>query len=503
MSLTRKLFSKKVFLVNLVLVGIMIGFATAFVILAKAPSSDGSAIAHAETAATSSVATADAISQAKAIQTAFNNVAKSVLPAVVELDVVGTSKVQPAADSPWRFFFGDPNQAPDEKSAPKEYQEQGLGSGIIVRKDGKKVYILTNNHVVAGAKDITVKLFDEREFTGTVVGTDERRDLAVVSFESGDANINPARLGNSDALQVGDWAIAIGSPYGLFSSVTAGIVSAIGRDGGPEGNISDFIQTDAAINRGNSGGALANIDGEVIGINTWIASSTGGSIGLGFSIPINNALRAIEDIVSKGSVRYGWLGVLLSDAPKTTLGELKLGDARGAFIGHVFTDGPAAKGGLKPGDFVTAIDGKAVASIDQLVRIVGDLAVGSRSSFKVVRDGKPVDVKVTIDERKETSAADYSKLWPGLEVTTLNKDIIESLKLAKSAKGLLVTSVIAKSPAATLGIKNGDIVTAMNDVAVDDIIGFYRTLNDAKIPKIQFTLLRDGQSLTTLALVRK
>ena len=169
----------------------------------------------------------------------------------------------------------------------------------------------------------------------------------------------------------------------------------------------------------------------------------------------------------------------------------------------MFTDGPAAKGGLKPGDFVTAIDGKAVASIDQLVRIVGDLAVGSRSSFKVVRDGKPVDVRVTIDERKETSAADYSRLWPGFEVTALGKEMIESLKLGKDSRGLLVTSVIAKSPAATLGIKTGDIITAMNDVSIDGIAGFYRTLNDAKIQKIQFTMQREGQTLTTLALVRK
>jgi S1-C subfamily serine protease len=179
-------------------------------------------------------------------------------------------------------------------------------------------------------------------------------------------------LGNSDALKVGDWAVAIGSPFGLFSSVTTGIISAIGRNGGPDGNISDFIQTDAAINRGNSGGALANIRGEVIGVNTWIASTTGGSVGLGFSIPINNAKKAIEDIISGGSVKYGWLGVLLSSPDKQSLADLGLGERRGAMIGNVFSDGPAGKYGILPGDFVVAIDGRTVASIDQLVRIVGD-----------------------------------------------------------------------------------------------------------------------------------
>jgi len=503
MSLTRNLFSRKVFLINLVLVGIMIGFITAFAIFAKSNNTDSAAIAHADTVATAQAFSSGAVAQAKAIQTAFNQVAESVLPSVVELDVLGTATVSPSVESPWRFFFGDPNQEPNEERAPEEYQEEGLGSGIIVRRDGRKIYVLTNNHVVTGAKEITVKLFDEREFKGTVVGTDERRDLAVVSFESDDKSITLARLGNSDATRVGDWAIAIGSPFGLFSSVTAGIVSAIGRDGGPEGNISDFIQTDAAINRGNSGGALANIDGEIIGINTWIASTTGGSIGLGFSIPINNAIRVINDLVSNGSVRYGWLGVLLSDAPRQSLVDLSISDKKGAFVGHVFTDGPAAKGGLKPGDYVVAIDEKPIASIDQLVRIVGDLTVNSKVVFKIIRNGKTMDMKITIDERKETSAADYSKLWPGVEVINLTDDIIKSEDLPKGIKGVIVTSVIAKSPSATLGLQNGDVITSMNDTAIKDVGDFYEALNDTKVQKIQFSLHRDGQTLTTLALVRK
>jgi len=502
MSLEKKMFSRKFFLANLVLLGIIIGFAGAFLMFAKAPASGGQAVVHADTRALAPPAV-EGVAQAKAIQSAFNAVARTVSPSVVELEVVGTQIAPSGGEFPWRFFFGQPGEEPDDKSAPREFEERGLGSGIIVRKTGKTVYVLTNNHVVAGGKDITVKLHDEREFKAAVVGVDARRDLAVVSFETGDADIVVARLGDSDSLRVGDWAIAIGSPFGLFSSVTAGIVSAIGRDGGPDGNISDFIQTDAAINRGNSGGALVNIDGEVVGINTWIASNTGGSIGLGFSIPINNAVRAIDDIIAKGSVRYGWLGVLLADPSKPTLAGLGLADARGAFIGHVFSDGPAAKGGLLPGDYVTAIDGRSISTIDQLVRIVGDLPVGSKSAFTVMRDGKRQTLSVVIDERKEASAADYSKLWPGLEVATLDAARAESLKLPKGQKGLLVTQVVAKSPAATLGLKPGDVLTEVNEKPIASPAEFYRALNDPKTKKFQFTMLREGQTLSTLALVRK
>jgi serine protease Do len=194
---------------------------------------------------------------------------------------------------------------------------------------------------------------------------------------------------------------------------------------------------------------------------------------------------------------------LLSSAPKSTLGELGIEDSRGAFVGHVFNDGPASKGGIKPGDFVTSIDGKSVASIDQLVRIVGDLPVGSKSAFKVIRSGKPLELRITIDERKETSAADYSTLWPGLEVTSLDAELVKTRKLPANAQGIFVTSVIAKSPAATLGIKNGDLIQEMNEKPIKDAADFYLSLNDSKVKSIQFTILREGQTLTTLALVRK
>lgn len=503
MSFTKKMFSRKFFLVNLVVLGMMIGFAGAFAILAGGIESGSSAVVHAETATPPTLGQESALVHAEALQTAFNYVAESVLPSVVELNTLGTSTVSPSPDFPWRFFFGDPEAAPDENPVPREFEERGLGSGIIVRRTGNKIYVLTNNHVVAGAKEITIKLYDEREFKGTIVGTDVRRDLAIVSFETKDQNIRIATLGNSGALKVGDLAVAIGSPFGLFSSVTTGIISAIGRNGGPDGNISDFIQTDAAINRGNSGGALANIRGEVIGINTWIASTTGGSVGLGFSIPINNAKRAIEDIISGGSVKYGWLGVLLSNTDKQSLVEFGLGDRRGSMIGNVFSDGPAGKYGILPGDFVVAIDGRPVASTDQLVRIVGDLLVGRQSTFSIVRSGKAMDINVKIEERKEATAADYGKLWPGLEPARLSSEVLEARKLPSSTKGVLISSVIARSPSATLGMMIGDVVTHINEKPVALLADFYKLLNDQSAKSIQFTVIRDGQTLTTLALVRK
>jgi len=241
-----------------------------------------SSLTWAESPADSAPASTKAdLAQAVSVQNAFRFVAETVQPAIVEINVTITQPVQedPQDDFPWQFFFGN---TPDQK--PKPRQEHGLGSGIIVRRDGDTYYVLTNNHVAGSADKITVRTYDGKQHTGSLVGKDERKDLALVKFSSSH-DIAVATLGDSSALRVGDWAIAIGSPYGLVSSVTAGIVSALGRTGGPDGNISDFIQTDAAINRGNSGGALVNIHGEVVAINTWIASESGGIVGLGFAIP--------------------------------------------------------------------------------------------------------------------------------------------------------------------------------------------------------------------------
>ncbi len=281
------------------------------------------------------------VSALEELQYSFRSIASSVLPVVVQINVVEVITQQtPEGVSPWDFFFKPgPNSPEGETPQQKEFRRPGLGSGVIVRKDGKKVYVLTNNHVVGEADEISVMLHDQRTFKGKLVGKDERKDLALVVFETKD-DVPVAVLGDSDSLQVGDWAVAVGNPLGLESTVTVGIISALGRRGGPGSNISDFIQTDAAINPGNSGGALVNIRGEVIGINTWIASTTGTYIGFGFAIPINNAKKDIEDFIKHGAVQYGWLGVSIRDPLPSMRSEMMLEDINGGMAINVYKGSP-------------------------------------------------------------------------------------------------------------------------------------------------------------------
>lgn len=433
------------------------------------------------------------------MQNANRAVSSALLPSVVTLDVTETRTVDntPLDTNPW-FFFGNPNNNGQDGETPqREYKSEGLGSGFIVRHTGNTWYLLTNHHVAGSASSITVRLDDGREFEGRLVGGDERKDIALVSFESSATDIPVVNLGDSDTVKTGDIVFAIGSPLGYMSSVTQGIVSAVGRDGGPNGNINDFIQTDAAINQGNSGGPLINIYGEVVGINSWIASQSGGSQGLGFSIPINNVKKAIEDFISDGKVKYGWLGVSLVDADPATITELGLTGRKGALASQVFTNSPAAKGGVIPGDYVIALNGHDVKTVDQLVRDVGDLPVGNAADFKVIRGGKEIVLKVRIEERNENTVTDYSKLWPGFIPYVLTDDVRTRLKLEASQKGVLVANVQAKSPAAVMGLAAGDVVVKINDKTVNDLSGFYAQIASAK-GEIWFDVIREGQTVSTM-----
>jgi Do/DeqQ family serine protease len=504
----KTLYSRKFFIANLIILGITIGFVLAFVGgrgLNKSGSQTAIALPtlQAETPAVQvSPEVGAALSQAEAVQNAFRYVATSVLPSVVELEVVEkaveTPRTQPSI--PFEFFFGPNDESQGQK--PPQFRNEGLGSGVIVRRNGKTVYVLTNDHVAGKAEKITILLNDGRRFDASLVGADERKDIALVKFDTSDPDIQIAKLGDSSRIQVGDWAIAFGSPLGLVSSVTAGIVSAIGRDGGPGGNINDFIQTDAAINKGNSGGALVNIRGEVIGINTWIASTTGGSIGLGFAIPINNVKGAIDDFISHGQIRYGWLGVSLMGLARdeATARELKIDAAKGAFVAHVFKNGPADKGGILPGDFIQSVGGQAVRSQDDLVRRVGDIPAGSTTTIEVIRAGKPVKLSVKIDLRDKNVASNNKDLFPGASVMSLASSSIDASKLPSGLKGgVLVTDVVARSPASVMGLKAGDIVTMVNDKKVDDVLGFYALINDPLEKKLRFTVIREEQTIDTLA----
>ncbi|MDR0486838.1 MAG: trypsin-like peptidase domain-containing protein, partial [Treponema sp.] len=357
MNIMQRLSSKNLLIFNLVLIGAIFGFSLAF--LSFSCSTPRMRVQAQESPV---VIPEDALAVAEGLQTVFRAISDKVLPSVVELKTVSVRRQQvPNFNGiPWDFFFGPRDRGPNN-GQEREFRSQGLGSGIIVRSEKGVYYALTNNHVVDGASEIRVATRDGREYPAELVGKDERKDLAMVSFKTNDF-YPMAALGDSDKVAVGDWAIAMGNPLGeQFSfSVTMGIVSALGRTGGPGGNINDFIQTDAPINQGNSGGPLVNIRGEVIGINTWIASniSGGGNVGLGFAIPINNAKRSIDEFITSGVISYGWLGVSLIEANKEMVDGLGLDGKRGALASMVFMGSPADKGGIKPGDFITHVNGR-------------------------------------------------------------------------------------------------------------------------------------------------
>ncbi len=500
MSLMRKLFSRNFFVFNLVALGAIFGFALAFFSFTLG-SKSAQNVVHAEEPASTTMST-EALSAAENMQAAFRAVSAKVLPSVVEVNVVEVKTQQvPQFDGiPWEYFFGTPDQNNGNKgnAQPRQYKSQGLGSGVIVRRSGSTYYVLTNNHVAGSATEISITMQDGRNFPAKLVGKDERKDLALVSFESKGESFPVAVLGNSDSVKVGDWAIAVGNPLGLISSVTAGIISAVGRTGGPAGNINDFIQTDAAINQGNSGGALVNIRGEVVGINTWIASPSGGSVGLGFAIPINNAKRAIDDFISSGEVKYGWLGVSLTDSDETLAKDFKLVGKKGAFVAQLFLGSPADKGGLLPGDFIIALDGQPVKSRDQLVLLVGDLPAGKKATFTVIRDGVQKDVVVKIEERKSEVDTNYAKLWPGVIVVGLTDDVRSAANLDASAKGVLAASVVAKSPADMVGLRNGDLIVGVNGETVNSVADFYKVMNEKAQKDLWFEVSRAGQTLESM-----
>ncbi|MFA7566846.1 MAG: Do family serine endopeptidase [Alkalispirochaeta sp.] len=485
---------KKLSPIFLVLIGLIAGLITSAVLISCSTADEPGP----SRSITTDISDEESIKTVRSLQQSFRTISQASLPSVVRIDVeeVRTQTQPQGEDAPWfDFFFGEPDSS-DPKPEGREFRTQGLGSGVIVRRDGKRYFVLTNDHVIGNASAITVTLDDGSEYEAAIVGQDSRKDLAMISFDSG-TEYPVARLGDSDTLQVGDWVLAIGSPYGFQSTVTAGIVSALGRRGGPAGNISDFIQTDAAINRGNSGGALVNLDGEVVGINTWITSQTGGSVGLGFSIPINNVVRSIDDFIEKGAVRYGWLGVSIRSVTSEMAADLSLPNRRGALVYHVFIDGPADKGGLRPGDFITVINGVSVGSSDALVLEVGELPVGEDAEFVLIRHGQEKKVTVRIAEREsEREIANLNtRLWPGFSVFPMSREIRDEMELDESVSGLVVSTVENRTPAAMSGLRVGDIVTKIAGGDVETMVDFYRLLPEPGMPT-EVSVLRNGEELT-------
>jgi len=429
------------------------------------------------------------------IQYSFREVAKKVIPQVVELDVTEVVQ-QPVArmQSPFDYFFNNPGGGGQTRDVPQE----GLGSGIIVKKAGNKYYLLTNNHVAGSATTITVRLSDKREFKGTLVGKDTRRDIALVSFESRD-NLPIAALGNSDELEVGDLVLAVGNPYGFASSITMGIVSALGRESPTnQTQYTDYIQTDAAINQGNSGGALVNVKGEVVGINTWIAAPTGGNIGLGFAIPINGAKQPIDQFITKGEVEYGWLGVSINDAPQESdlpgvAKDLKIENMKGAMVMSVFRGSPADKAGILPGDLVTAINGQAVKDSKQLTMTIGSTPAGKTMEFDIVRYGekKAVQVKISARDSKDEVAAS-ANLWPGLLILRITDEYRKDNEVPNGVEGVIVGVAYDETPAAVAGLKPFDMIKQINGRDVKTVMDCYKAINEKG--KITFTVMRVDKS---------
>jgi Do/DeqQ family serine protease len=380
---------------------------------------------------------------------------KRVSPAVVNIATRGTVKEKPGQRNPllddpfFRRFFDVP---PDAK--PRERQFQSAGSGVIV--DAKNGYMITNYHVIENATEITVTLLDNRSFTAKVIGSDEGADIAVLQAKQ--PNLVAMALGDSSHLEVGDYVVAIGNPFGLQHTVTAGIVSALGRTGiNPEG-YEDFIQTDASINPGNSGGALVNLRGELVGINSAILSGSGGNIGIGFAIPVNMAKGVMDQLIKYGQVKRGVLGVNIYNVTPDVAKEFGLSEASGALVSSVSQGSAAERAGVKTGDIIVSINGTPMKTASELKNAIGMLRVGDQVEIGLLRDGKPRTVTALVSERGESETASAVDINRGLE----GADLAD----APSGGGVLVRSVQEGSPASQAGLRSNDLIVGVGRTPV-------------------------------------
>ena len=388
---------------------------------------------------------------------------KPVMPAIVNISVTGEVEVRnPLMDDPFfRRFFNVPDQ-------PQEREFQSVGSGVIV--DAGKGYVITNNHVVKDAKEIKVRLNDDREFDAKLVGRDDGTDVAVLQIKADKLTALP--LGNSENLQVGDFVVAIGSPYNLRQTVTSGIVSALGRTGISDG-LGDFIQTDASINPGNSGGALVNLKGELVGVPSMIYSQSGGNVGIGFAIPVNLVKTIMAQLIDHGSVERGHIGIVGGQEVTPELAKaLNLPNNRGALVGRVIPKSPAEKAGIKAGDLIVEANGKTIVDFGQLRSLVGLLRVGEEVDLKLYRDGKPKNISVKIgkdDKVATTITKDVSPRLAGATFAPLDDDTANA---ADIDSGVVVKDVKPDSAAARAGLRPGDIIIAVNRQPVESLDQF-------------------------------
>jgi len=434
---------------------------------------------------------------------AYEQIAESVTPAVVNISTTQVVKVQGnplgGMDPFFRQFFGN---IPGF-NVPREQREHALGSGVIVSPDG---YIVTNNHVVRNASDIKVLLNDKRTFTGKVVGADPQTDVAVIKIDAHGLSTVP--IGNSGDLKVGDTVMAFGNPFGLNFTVTRGTVSALGRSnmGIEQGGFEDFIQTDAAINPGNSGGPLVNVRGQVIGINTAILSNNsgmgeeGGFMGVGFAIPSQMVQHVMNDLIKTGKVERGYLGVTIGSLSEQMAKQFNIPDTAGALVQDVEKGGPADKAGLKAGDVVRTLNGQTVDSNGSLTAMITNFNPGATVTLGIIRDGKPMDVKVTLGERPANlpvtaglGQAPAAGTLRGITVQALTPDIRSQLGLGEDVHGVVITNIDPNSPGGQSGLQQGMVIESINRQAVNSVADFNRLAAGAKGD----TLLRvsaNGQS---------
>ena len=433
-----------------------------------------------------------------AFEAASNKVSAFVVPIFAE-QVVKAQGQSGLPDDALRQFFGDDffKRFFGTPSQPQSRTVRSLGSGVIISPDG---LILTNNHVVSGAQKLTVTLNDKKDYSAKVIGTDPLTDLALIKIDA--ANLPSAALGDSDNVQVGQWVIAVGNPFELMHTVTHGIISAKGRSSVGLAAYEDFFQTDAPINPGNSGGALADLEGNVIGINTAISTPTGGNVGLGFAIPINMAKSVMKELLAKGKVVRGYMGVVTQDIDESLAQGLKLKDTGGALVSEVSPDSPASWADLKVGDVVVEFNGQKIAGSTELRDLAAKTPPGTKVDVMVIREGKRVTVPLVLGERPEPMAAKSSqKPAPerqttgklGLSLQTLTPDIARQLGYGNDS-GVVITDVVAGSSADDAQLQRGDLIKEVNRIPVRNVEEFEAAVRPLKSGDTAALLVRRGQA---------
>lgn len=398
-------------------------------------------------------------------------------PAVVSITVAGTQEVKQNTD-PFQFFFG---QRRGQQQAPQERPFRGLGSGVII--DAEQGYIVTNNHVIDQADQILVNLKDGRQFEAKKIGTDAQSDIALLQIKAQD--LKAIKIADSDFLRVGDFSVAIGSPFGLGQTVTSGIVSALGRSGLNIEQLEDFIQTDAAINSGNSGGALVNLRGELIGINTAILGPGGGNIGIGFAIPSNMMQNLVNQIIEFGEVRRGVLGITGNSINPELAKAMDLDTNQGGFVSQVAPNSAAEEAGIKAGDIIIAVNGRKVKSFNELRGRIGSLGAGKSVKLSVLRDGSTNEVVATLKAAPDANIA-AANLHPMLKGATLTSN--------SQGQGVLVTDIVEQSPAKAIGLEKGDLILGVNRKKVENLASL-RTLLEGVDGVVALNVLRGNTEL--------